>query len=119
MVACSLIPRPSLKEKRSGEPSRISWASAHFCDSVTFIRKSKIVVQEMYGLVHISDFESIKCGKVQSNPNLLYGNYSCQPDPHMWSDHHGQVQVHNFSFNNVTNMDYNLISIVLKILVHS
>ena len=38
-----------------------------------FIRRSKIVVQEMYGLLHISDFESIKCGKVQSNPNLLYG----------------------------------------------
>ena len=30
----------------------------------------------MYSLVHISDFESIKCGNIQSNPNLLYGNYS-------------------------------------------
>ena len=39
--------------------------------TITFIRRSKIVTQEMYGLVHISDFESIKCGKVQSNPNLL------------------------------------------------
>ena len=38
------------------------------------ITRSKIVVQEMYGLVHISDFESIKCGKVQSDPNLLYSN---------------------------------------------
>ena len=26
---------PSNEEKRSGEPSRISWASAHFCDNVT------------------------------------------------------------------------------------
>ena len=44
--------------------------------TITFIRRSKIVVQEMYGLVHISDFECIKCGKVQSNPNLLYGLFS-------------------------------------------
>ena len=36
----------------------------------------------------------------------------------MWSDHHVQVQVHghyNFSLIKVTNMDYNLISIALKI----
>ena len=26
---------PSHKEKRSGEPSRISWASARFCNNVT------------------------------------------------------------------------------------
>ena len=39
--------------------------------TISFIRRSKIVVQKMYGLVHISDFESVKCGKVQSNPNLL------------------------------------------------
>ena len=39
-----------------------------------FIRRSKIVVQEMYGLVRISDFEYIKCGKVQSNSNPLYSN---------------------------------------------
>ena len=32
--------------------------------TITFICRSKIVVQEMYGLIHISDFESIKCGKV-------------------------------------------------------
>ena len=38
--------------------------------TITFICRSNIVV---YGLVHISDFESIKCGKVQSNPNLLQG----------------------------------------------
>ena len=42
--------------------------------TITFICRSKIVVQEMYGLVHISDFESIKCGKVQSDLNLLYSN---------------------------------------------
>ena len=42
--------------------------------TITCIRRSKIVVQEMYGLVHISDLESIKCEKVQSNPNVLYGN---------------------------------------------
>ena len=42
--------------------------------TITYIRRSKIVVQEMYGLVHISDLESIKCEKVQSNPNVLYGN---------------------------------------------
>ena len=41
---------------------------------ITFICRSKIVVQEIYGLIHISDFESIKCAKVHSNPNLLYGN---------------------------------------------
>ena len=70
----------------------------------------------MYGLIHISDFESIKCGKVQSNPNLLYNNQSCQPDPHMRSDHHGQVQQFSLiSTTNVTNMDYNLISVALKI----
>ena len=40
--------------------------------TITFIHRSKIVVQETYGLIHISDFESIKCRKVQSNPNLLY-----------------------------------------------
>ena len=39
--------------------------------TITFIRRTKSVVQEMYGLVHISDFESIKCGNIQSNPNLL------------------------------------------------
>ena len=33
-----------------------------------FFHRSKIVVQEMYGLVHISDFEYIKCGKVQNIP---------------------------------------------------
>ena len=60
----------------------------------TIICRLKIVVQEMYGLVHISDFESIKCGKVQSDLNLLYS----QPDPHMRSDHHGQVQVHGQQF---------------------
>ena len=34
---CSLVPRPppSHEEKRSGEPSRISWASGRFSDSVT------------------------------------------------------------------------------------
>ena len=42
--------------------------------TITFIRRSKLVLQEMYGVVQISDFESIKCGKVRSNPNLLYGN---------------------------------------------
>ena len=42
--------------------------------TISFIRRSKIVVQEMYGLIYISDLESIKCGKVQSNPNLLYSN---------------------------------------------
>ena len=26
---------PSHEEKWSGEPNRISWASVHFCDSVT------------------------------------------------------------------------------------
>ena len=26
---------PSHEEKRSGEPSRISWASVRFCDNVT------------------------------------------------------------------------------------
>ena len=31
--------------------------------SYTFIHRSKIVVQEMYGLVHISDFKSSKCVK--------------------------------------------------------
>ena len=34
----SLVPRPhppSHEEKWSGEPSRISWASTHFCDNVT------------------------------------------------------------------------------------
>ena len=41
---------------------------------ITFICRSKIVVQEIYSLIHISDFESIKCAKVHSNPNLLYGN---------------------------------------------
>ena len=30
---CSLV--PSHEEKRSGEPSRVSWASARSCDSVT------------------------------------------------------------------------------------
>ena len=32
----------------------------------TFIRRPKSVVQGMYGLIHISDFESdsVKCGKV-------------------------------------------------------
>ena len=54
--------------------------------TITFIRRSKIVIQEMYG---ISDFESIKCGKVHSNPNQLYGNSSC---------HHGQVSVHGKQF---------------------
>ena len=39
--------------------------------TITFIRRSKSVVQEMYGFVHISDFESIKCGNIQSNPNLF------------------------------------------------
>ena len=33
--------------------------------TIAFIYRSKIVVQEMYGLIHISDFESIECGKVQ------------------------------------------------------
>ena len=36
--AHSLVPRPhplSHEEKRSGEPSPISWASARFCDNVT------------------------------------------------------------------------------------
>ena len=42
--------------------------------TITFICVSKIVVQEMYCLIHISDFESIKCGKVQNNLILLYGN---------------------------------------------
>ena len=42
--------------------------------TITFICRSKSVVQEMYGLIHISDFESIKCGKVQSNLNLFYSN---------------------------------------------
>ena len=32
--SCSQTP-PSYEEKRSGEPSRISWASARFCDIVT------------------------------------------------------------------------------------
>ena len=34
--------------------------------TITFIHRSKIVVQEMYnyGLVHISDFKSSKCVKV-------------------------------------------------------
>ena len=39
--------------------------------TITFSCRSKIFVQEMYGLVDISDFESIKCGKIDSNPNLL------------------------------------------------
>ena len=30
--------------------------------------------RNVYGLIHISDFESIKCGVVQSNPILLYRN---------------------------------------------
>ena len=42
--------------------------------TITFIHRSKSVVQKMYGLIHISDFESIKCGKVQSDLNLFYGN---------------------------------------------
>ena len=29
---------------------------------------------EICGLVHISNFTSTECGKVQSNPNLPYGN---------------------------------------------
>ena len=66
--------------------------------TITFIRRSKSVLEEMYGLIHISDFESIKCGKIQSNPNLLYGNLSCQQDPHLRSDHHGQIQVHGQQF---------------------
>ena len=32
--------------------------------TITFIHRSKIVVQEMYGLVHISDFKSSKFVKV-------------------------------------------------------
>ena len=32
--------------------------------TITFIHRSKSVVQEMYGLVHISDFKSSKCVKV-------------------------------------------------------
>ena len=32
--------------------------------TITFIHRSKIVVQEMYGFVHISDFKSSKCVKV-------------------------------------------------------
>ena len=34
--------------------------------TITFIRRSKSVVQELHGLVHISDFksDSVKCGKV-------------------------------------------------------
>ena len=51
-----------------------------------------IVVQETYGLIHI---ESIKCGKVQSSPNILYSN---QIDLHMWSGYHRQVQVHGQQF---------------------
>ena len=66
--------------------------------TITFIHRSKIYIQEMYGLVDISDFESIKCGKIDSNPNLLYGNQYCQPDPHLRSGHHGQVQVHGQQF---------------------
>ena len=37
---------------------------AQRCMTITFIHRSKIVVQEMYGLVHISDFKSSKCVKV-------------------------------------------------------
>ena len=29
---------PSHEEKQSGQPSRISWASTHFCDSVTLLQ---------------------------------------------------------------------------------
>ena len=39
--------------------------------TITFIHSSKIVVQEMYGLIHISDFESIKCGKVHQSQSAL------------------------------------------------
>ena len=31
--------------------------------TIPFIHRSEIVVQEMYGFVHISDFEYINCGK--------------------------------------------------------
>ena len=36
--------------------------------TITFIHRSKIVVLEMYDLVHISDFESVKCGKFRAIP---------------------------------------------------
>ena len=36
--------------------------------TITFIRRSKSVVREIYGLIHISDFESIKCGKFRAIP---------------------------------------------------
>ena len=36
--------------------------------TIIFIHRSKIVVLEMYDLVHISDFESIKCGKFRAIP---------------------------------------------------
>ena len=47
----------------------------------------------MCGLIHLSNFESVECEKVQSNHNCL-DNLSSLSDSHMQSDHHRQVQVH-------------------------
>ena len=52
--------------------SQLCMGKYHFeCTKVTITCRSKTVVQKIYGLVHISDFKSIKCGKVLSNPNLV------------------------------------------------
>jgi len=57
--------------------------------------RSKWLIKKTRGLVHISNFESIEYGKVQSNSTcfmiiyLVHQILTC-----MHSDHHRQVQVH-------------------------
>ena len=46
-------PDPTLS-RRTGEPSRISWTSAHFCDSVILYCYTGIAVNNAYTNLHMS-----------------------------------------------------------------
>ena len=65
----------------------------------------------MFGIIHISDFESIKCGKVQNNPicfmviSLVNQALTCS----LITMGRFKFMDNNLSTNNVANMNYNLI----------
>ena len=65
--------------------------------AITFIHRSKSVVpvKEMYGLVQTLNLSSVE--KFRATP-ICFTVISLAPDPHMWSDHQGQVQVHGQQF---------------------
>ena len=72
---------PSHEEKQSGEPSRISWASMHFCDSVTQ-QRSKYFVDNPLKKVRILKWDEqilMLQGKWYCNLVVLYRFWVISP----------------------------------------